>query len=87
MAEGLSHMLVCVSFHVRPVKRNESRKTVQGHHQDVSFIVDQETGVGTPILPPEPIKVRLLTLELGQGSIGCAGAAFVMFFSHSMVNH
>ena len=60
------------------MKRNHSRKTVQGHHQDVSFIVDQETSVGTPILPPESIKVRLLTLELDQGSIGCAGAAFVM---------
>ena len=39
-------------------------------------------GVRTPILPPGPIKVRLVTLEPDQGSIGCAGAAFVIFFLH-----
>ena len=68
------------SFHVMPVKANESRKTVRGAHEDVSFIVDKETGVGTPILPTEPILVPLLTLQLDQGAIGCAGAAFCMFF-------
>ena len=73
------------SFHVRPVKANEGRKTVQGDHEDVSFKVNKETGVRTPILPPEPIKVRLLKLQLDQGSIGCAGAAFCMFYLHLMV--
>ena len=73
------------SFMVRPVEENEGRKTVQEEDQNVSFIVDKDTGVRTPILPPQPIRVRLLTLELDQGSIGCAGAAFVMFHLKLMV--
>ena len=67
-------------FHVRPVKQTESRKTVRGAHEDVSFIVNIETRVRTPILPPDRnIYVPLLTLQLDQGAIGCAGAAFCMF--------
>ena len=81
----LSSFKLPESFNVRPVKANERRKTVQGHDQDVSYIVNTESGVRTRILPPQPIKVRLLTLELDQGSIGCAGAAFVMFYLRLMV--
>jgi hypothetical protein len=73
------------SFHVRPVTANESRKTVQGADEDESFIVDNRTGVRTPILPPQPIKVPLLTLQLDQGAIGCAGAAYCMFFLAMMI--
>jgi len=72
-------------FHVRPVGANEGRKTVRGELQDVSYIVDKVTGVRTPILPAEPIKLKLLTLGLDQGSIGSAGAGFGMFFLHLML--
>ena len=74
------------NFHVRPVKANEGRKTVRGPHQDVSYIVDKETGVRTPILPAVPITLPLLTLGLDQGSIGCGGAAFLMFWLSYMVH-
>ena len=70
------------NFHVRPVNANEARKTERGpvDGEDVSFIVNKDTGVKTPILPPEQIKVRLLTVQLDQGSPGCSSAAFCMFF-------
>ena len=72
-------------FNVRPIKGNEGRKTERGEHQDVSYIVDKETGTRTPILPPVRQPVRMLTLGLDQGSIGSAGCAFLMFFLHYMV--
>ena len=91
MSAKSDHTVTLVSFklpagfHLRRVKANEARKTLRGDHEDVSYIVDTETGARTPILPPERIKVRLLNLQLDQGSIGCAGAAFCMFFLHMMM--
>lgn len=72
-------------FHIRSVSASEGRKTVRGAHQDVSYIVNKVTKVRTAVLPPAPIKVRLLVVQLDQGSIGCGGAAFVIFFLHMIV--
>jgi len=73
------------TFHIRPVRVREARKTVQGDVQDVSYIVDTETGVRTQILPSGPIRVPLLTIGLDQGSIGSSGGAFMMFYLQLMV--
>ena len=73
------------NFHVRPVTASENRRTERGEHQDVCYIVNTVTGERNAILPAERIEVPLLILGLDQGSQGCAGAAFVMFWLHMMV--
>jgi len=73
------------TFTLRPVNAMEGRKTLRLGDQDISYIVDTRTKVRIAILPTQPIKVRLLTLQLDQGSIGSAGAAFCMFHMHLMV--
>ena len=47
--------------------------------------VDQRTGVRTRILPLAKVPAPLLVLELDQGQIGCAGAAFLIHHMHMMV--
>ncbi len=76
-------------FTVRPVAANEGRKTVTGANRDISYIVNKDTNVRTPILPPvledapfNLVMVPLLVLMLDQGSPGEAGVAFMMFFLH-----
>ena len=73
------------NFHVRPVTAQEGRKTERGEHQDISYIVNKETGVRTAILPAVRIAEPLLVLGLDQGSPGMAGGAFMMFYLHLMV--
>ena len=74
-------------FNLRPVSWNEGRKTIRSStgEQDISYIVDTGTKVRIAILPDAPITVRLLTVQLDQGKIGTAGAAFLMFHMHLMV--
>ncbi len=73
------------TFHIRAIRRNEARLTVRGV-QDVSYIVDRDTGERTQVLPSGPIRAPLLNIGLDQGAIGAAGAAFMMFFLSLMVN-
>ena len=69
---------------IRHVKVNDGLLTVKGPHQDVSYIVNLETRVRTPILPAAPTKVPMLVLGLDRGAIGCAGGAFLQFDLHYM---
>jgi len=75
--------------HVRPVLDNEERRTFVENDgntvQHVSYLVNMSTGVHTPILPRNHDTLRMLTLGLDQGAVGCAGAAFLMFERHMMV--
>ena len=70
---------------MRPVEWNEMRKTVRSGDQNISYIVDKDTGVRFAILHSAHIKVHLLTLQLDQGCIGTIGAAFLVFQMHLMV--
>lgn len=73
------------TFHVRPINTNEVRGTKKGEIQDVSYLINIITRVETPILPDRPTTVRMLSLGLDQGAVGCAGAAFMMFHLGLMV--
>ena len=72
-------------FCVRPVNSNEKRMTLRGRDRDIGYIENTETKVRTAILPDAAIQVPVLILGLDQGSVGCAGCAFMQFHLHCMV--
>jgi hypothetical protein len=66
--------------HIRPTEQDEIRHTVRdasGHHV---YIRNTATGEEQRVLPPNLQTVKLLVLQLDQGSIGTAGVAFLEFF-------
>lgn len=72
--------------HVRPVSQGEGRSTVvdaQGKH--VVKIVNKETRRAQQVLPHDLEDVKLLVLQLDQGSIGTAGVAFMELHESMMV--
>jgi hypothetical protein len=98
--QGTSHQLVLLSgrtiddfdlpetSNVRPTHQDESRIVVPdaAGDRDTAYVVDRTSGEQLSVLPPDCIKVPLLTLMLDQGSIGTAGAAFAIFHQGKMVH-
>ena len=91
--QGTSHQLYQLSgrtldefdlphaANVRPTNQTESRIVVADVERgtETAYMVDRTTGRRLAILPAECTTVPLLTLMLDQGSIGTAGAAFIIF--------
>jgi hypothetical protein len=97
--QGLSHQLFHLTnqrhridlfqlpqdSHVRPVQQGESRRTVTDACGDHVYIRNIETGEEKRVLPQNLVDVKLLVLQLDQGSIGAAGVAYLEYYLEWMV--
>ena len=89
--QGLSHQIFLLTkkrhkidlfklpkeAHVRPVEQGEIRCTSIDQAGCHAFIRNTATGAEYRVLPPGLEDVKLLVLQLDQGSIGAAGVAYL----------